>query len=120
MRQADGSNLNESGQNTSTDKDGKTMTHSQQINNQQILNKRNLNLLGSIIDQTMMTEMEYLKCLQDNSMQENTMDGGSFLKGMGGFGMNVERSGSVTVELKQMQDENLALKEINEQYLSKI
>ena len=68
----------------------------------------------------MMTEMEYLKWLQDNSMQENTVDGGSFLKGMGGFGMNVERSGSVSVELKQMQDENLALKEINEQYLNKI
>jgi hypothetical protein len=68
----------------------------------------------------MLTEVEYLKCLQDNSMQEHTVDGGSFLKGMGGFGMNVERSGSVSVELKQKQEENLALKEINEQYLNKI
>lgn len=64
--------------------------------------------------------MEYLKCLQDNSIQENTMNESSFFKGMGGFNMNVERSGSVNVELKQKQDENLALKEINEQYLNKI
>jgi len=50
MRQNESTNLNESGQNTSTEKDGKPLTHSQQINGQQILNKRNLNLLGSIID----------------------------------------------------------------------
>lgn len=41
------------------------------------------------------------------------MNESSFFKGMGGF-MNVERSGSQHVELKQKQDENLALKEINE------
>lgn len=67
----------------------------------------------------MMTEMEYVKCLQDNSVQENSMHESSFFKGMGGF-MNVERSGSSVVELKQKQDENLALKEINEQYCNKI
>lgn len=48
------------------------------------------------------------------------MNESSFFKGMGGFNMNVERSGSVVGELKQKQDENLALKEINEQYLNKI
>lgn len=42
------------------------------------------------------------------------MNESSFFKGMGGFNMNVERSGSVVGELKQKQDENLALKEINE------
>jgi cell shape-determining protein MreC len=59
----------------------------------------------------MITEVEYLKFLQqDNSiMQEES----SFFKGI----LNVEKTG---LDNQSRIDENLALKEINEQQLKKI
>ena len=67
------------------------------------------------IDQTMNTEAEYLKLLHETSHVERTdaMNESSFFKGT--F-INVEKS----ADNKEMQEENLALREVNEQNLKVI
>jgi hypothetical protein len=57
------------------------------------------------IDQSMMTEMEYIKCLQDNT---NVMNESSFFKSF----INVEKSNGATKdEEKAKNEETQAIKE---------
>ena len=79
--------------NNSLNESVNNQTYSQQINNQQVMSKKE-------IDQTMMTEVEYLKFLhQDNSiMQDNEA---SFFKGI----LNVEKAGTeAQTELREVND----------------
>ena len=74
--------------------------------------KKNLN---KDIDQSMMTEIEYIKCLQDNST--NLMNESSFFKSF----INVEKSSGATKdEEKDRAEENHALRDINEQQKKRI
>ena len=76
------SGLNESKDDSQQDKN---LTHSQIINLQNVLNKKAI----SAIDQSMMTEFEYLNFLQSNNMQD-TMNESSFCKGI----LSIEKSGA--------------------------
>ena len=60
-------------------------------------------------DQTMMTEKEYIKVLQENSTLQDTFNESSFFKGI----LNVEGSAATN-------EENMALKDVNEQQIKKI
>lgn len=63
----------------------------------------------------MMTEMEYIKCLQDNNT--NVMNDSSFFKSF----INVEKSNALSKdEEKARNEENHALKDINDQLKKKV
>lgn len=72
-----------------------------------------LRKLGREIDQSMMTEIEYIKCLQDNT---NIMNESSFFKSF----VNVERSGGAAKDEEKAKNEEMhALRDINDQLKKK-
>lgn len=81
--------------------------------------KQQMNSFAPRADLTMMTEIEYLKCLQDNgSVIVQDANESSFFKGT--F-INVEKSESAKQAENQSKDEEKhALKDLNDEYLAKI
>jgi len=68
-----------------------------------------LKKLGKEIDQSMLTEIEYIKCLQDNTT--NMMNESSFFKSF----INVERSNGASKDDEKARNEEIhALRDINE------
>lgn len=101
-----------------------SLTRLQQLENGSLPAHAFMNLLrrgqADNIDQTMMTEVQYLRFLQDSSgIMHDGINESSFFKSI----VNVERSSSVTLNKADSQtkiEENQALTEVNEANSNKI